>query len=412
MSLALVHDDLIQHGGAERLFTAMTEIWPRAPIFTSMASGLWLKELGETAGRLQDGSFLRTSFMQYLPFKEHLYRAYFPLYSFAFESFDFSNFDVVLSSSTRFAHGVITKPGTTHICYMNSPGRMWWEPGEYFGRFPGSVALLTSPFLSWLRAWDYAAAQRVDYFIANSRSVQKKIKKYYGRDSEIIYPFVELERFVMQSGSVGKTRPFRKDGSFLIVSRLASWKRIDIAVEACSRLKLPLVIVGEGPDRKRLERKAGPTIKFRGRLSDEDVVRCYHRSRALIFPQREDFGITPLEAMASGKPVLAYGAGGALETVLPGETGEFFYPQTAEALAKALSSFRPERYVSEVCRRQAERFSKEEFVRRLEQFVRQNSKCKPQSAKPPARLEATASAANRARPGTVWYSARQRKTKN
>ena len=359
MKLALVHDDLIQHGGAERLFGAMREVWPKADIFTSMASKSWRQLVGRHAE-------LTTSFMQRLPLKKVFYRAYFPLYPLAFESFDLADYDVVLSSSTRFAHGVVTRPKTVHICYMNSPGRMFWEPQAYFSGAPLLREAL-SPLLGRLRVWDYAAAQRVDYFIANSGSVKQKIKKYYGRDSEVIYPFVELERF--GKGATPDAVDPAQPGYFLVVSRLAAWKRIDIVIGACNQLKLPLVIVGEGPDRARLERMAGPTVEFRGRLSDEGVVECYQGAGALIFPQREDFGITPLEAMASGRPVVAYRAGGALETILPGETGEFFYPQTVEALAGALSVFHSGRYSPERCRMRAEEFSRRRFAERLTHLV-------------------------------------------
>ena len=435
MKIALVHDDLIQHGGAERVFVALAERFSQADIFTSMVSKSWKLEIrnwklaeekspnspksdSKTASLPNcPTAELTTSFMQRFPFKKQLYRYYFPLYSLAFESFDFSNYDAVLSSSTRFAHGIITKPETTHICYMHSPGRMWWEPQGYFsgGTGPGSTAVETrliaslrlgtiSPFLSWLRAWDYAAAQRVDYFIANSKSVQAKIKKYYNREAEVIYPFVDLERFPGNISSLRHSDPapegaggriserffagaqddkggIQNDGNYgtsyqlpvtdyyLVVSRLTPWKRIDMVIEACNQLQLPLVVIGEGPDRKRLQKLAGPRVEFRGRLSGEDVVQCYQSAKVLVFPQREDFGITPLEAMACGKPVLAYKAGGALETVLPGETGEFFYPQTVEALAKALSSFKPEWYDPAACRKQAERFGRERFEKSIQQFV-------------------------------------------
>jgi len=369
MKLALVHDDLIQHGGAERLFGAMREMWPEADLFTSLVSKKWRQALTQN-------SQPQTSFMQQLPLKKALNRAYFPLYPLAFESFDLTGYDVVLSSSTRFAHGVITRPETAHICYMNSPGRMFWEPQAYFRGTP-LLRKALSPLLGRLRVWDYAAAQRVDYFVANSGSVKRKIKKYYGRDAEVIYPFVELERF---SAGSRRGRTLEISGSvphgvgyFLVVSRLAAWKRIDIAIEACNQLKLPLVVVGEGPDRARLEKLAGPTVAFRGRLSDEGVVEYLQGAVALIFPQREDFGITPLEAMASGKPVVAYRAGGALETVISGKTGEFFYPQTERALAATLSAFRSESYLPEDCRARAEEFSRRKFEERLGYFV--DSQC-------------------------------------
>ena len=387
MKIALVHDDLIQHGGAERLFEAMVETFPEADIYTSMdrnPSGL---DDDESTRRVEK------SFMQRLPFKEKLYRHYYPLYPLAFESFDFSEYDVVLSSSTRFAHGVITRPETLHICYMNTPPRMFWEPKTYFENFPYPFKSLLNPFLSYLRLWDYTAAQRVDHFIANAKTPQARIKKYYGRDSKVIYPFVDLERFDTRMvsnreysnnsntdrmssnrGNLGIRADSRKNSSvfenyFLIVSRLASWKRIDIAIEACNRLKLPLKIIGEGPDFERLKKLAKPTVELLGRLTDEEVVGYYQNCRALIFPQKEDFGITPLEAQAAGKPVIAYRAGGALETVIKGQTGEFFHPQTASALAAVLKKFDPKRYQKEDCRQQAERFGKSRFQTELKSLV-------------------------------------------
>ncbi len=361
IKIALVHDDLIQHGGAERLFMAMIETFPKADVFTSMASAQWKSQI----------SNLKTSFMQKLPFKEKLYRHYFPLYPLAFESFDLTGYDVVLSSSTRFAHGVITRPETLHICYMNTPPRMFWEPQTYFENFPYPFKSLLNPFLSYFRLWDYAAAQRVDHFIANSKTPQARIKKYYGRDSHIIYPFVDLDRFrSAPNPNVPLADPSVANSDYhLIVSRLTAWKKIDIAIEAGNRLKLPLKIIGEGPDFERLKKLAGPTVELFDRLTDEEVVSYYKGCRALIFPQKEDFGITPLEAQAVGKPVIAFKAGGALETVIGGKTGEFFYPQTVEALTKALEHFGTAQYHSEDCYAQAARFSKKRFQRELEGFV-------------------------------------------
>jgi glycosyltransferase involved in cell wall biosynthesis len=363
MKIALVHDDLIQRGGAERLFLAMIEVFPGADVFVSMVSDHW-----ET-----QNSKLKTSFMQRLPFKEKLYRHYFMFYPLAFESFDFAGYDVVLSSSTRFAHGVITRPETLHICYMNTPPRMFWEPFEYFEESP-ALRLFISPFLSWLRVWDRTAAQRPDVLIANSKTPQARIKKYYGRDSNIIYPFVDLERFRIHpnENSPLDYSNLNTFGYFLVVSRLTSWKKIDIAIEACNQLKLPLKIIGEGHDLPRLKKLAGPNIEFLGRLTDKEVVRYYKNCRALIFPQKEDFGITPLEAMAAGKSVIAFKAGGALETVIEGKTGEFFYPQTTSALVEVLKHYDTVQYHSENCRAQAERFGKERFQRELKSFVEES----------------------------------------
>jgi len=380
MKMALVHDDLIQHGGAERLFEAMIEAFPQADIYTSMASEGWKLQIPNSKFQINPKfqfSKFKTSFMQHLPLKEKLYRHYFPLYPLAFESFDLTDYDVVFSSSTRFAHGVITRPETIHICYMNTPPRMFWEPHDYFSS--SALQLFGSPLLSYLRMWDYAAAQRVDYFMANSKTPQARIKKYYGRDSQIIYPFVELERFTKISNlksqiSNPQLKTQNYDGYYLIVSRLAPWKRIDVAIEACNWLKLPLKIVGEGPDRSRLEKLAGPTVELLGRLTDEEVVRYYQNCHALIFPQKEDFGITPLEAMACGKPVIAFRAGGALETVIEGRTGEFFSPQTAEALGEVLKNFNALKYQGGDCRAQAEKFSKERFQTEIKSFVEEADK--------------------------------------
>ena len=414
MKIALVHDDLIQHGGAERLFEAMMETFPQADVFVSMVSDQWKAQISNSLflrkfKSQNHNSKLKTSFMQKLPLKEKFYRHYFLLYPLAFESFDFTNYDVVLSSSTRFAHGVITRPETLHIAYFNTPPRMFWEPFTYFEESQ-SLRLLLTPFISWLRVWDWAAAQRPDILIANSKTPQARIKKYYGRDSHIIYPFVDLERFQVEPSGPHPQRhataehpslrksspslyvpananrsnprnrsPFASTnvssgaglrvGYFLVVSRLTAWKKIDIAIEACNQLKLPLKIIGEGPDFERLKRLAGPTVELLGRLTDEEVVSYYKNCRALLFPQKEDFGITPLEAQASGKPVVAFRAGGALETVIEGKTGEFFSPQTAGALAKVLKDFDTSRYQDEDCRRQAEKFSKQRFQRELKEFV-------------------------------------------
>jgi glycosyltransferase involved in cell wall biosynthesis len=375
LKIALVHDDLIQHGGAERLFEAMIEIWPQADVFTSMVSDYWKSEIlnpkFETNPKSQFLK-LKTSFMQGLPFKEKLYRHYFLLYPLAFESFDLTGYDVVVSSSTRFAHGIITKPETLHIAYINTPPRMVWEPFTYFESSSLLRATLT-PFLSWLRLWDLVAAQRPDVLIANSKTPQARIKKYYGRESEIIYPFVDLARFegdyFLSEAKNARFSSVARGSYFLVVSRLAAWKRIDIAIEACNQLSLQLKIIGEGPDRSRLQKIAGPTVEFLGRLTDEEVVRYYKGCRAFLFPQKEDFGITPLETMACGKPVVAYAAGGALETVLDGVTGRFFKPQTVVALANVLKRFNPSEFRRGDCVSQAERFAKKRFQTELKDFL-------------------------------------------
>ncbi|MFZ5424797.1 MAG: glycosyltransferase [Patescibacteria group bacterium] len=365
MRLALVHDDLIQFGGAESLLLAMHEIWPQAPVFTSVASEKWQQVCKDK--RIN----LNTSFMQKLPKIERLNRYYAPLHlhPIAFESFDFSQFDVVLSVSARFSHGVITKPSTKHICYMNSPGRMFWESKDYFDyeNFLGAkklknlaLSLLKLPLAS-LRMWDYTAAQRVDYFIANSKTPQARIYKYYKRNSEIIYPFVDNKKFLNVKSKKGRY--------YVVISRLNAWKRVDLAVQACSNLKLPLVVIGDGPELEKLKSIAGSTVKFTGYVSEEEKIKLLSECIALINTQYEDFGIVPLEAMAAGKPVIAYKRGGALETVIPNVTGTFFESQSIEELINVLKAFEPNVYSEFDCKDRAREFDKSVFTRRLKDFV-------------------------------------------
>ena len=404
MKLALVFDDLIQFGGAERLFLAVHELYPDAPVFTSLASDEWLRRCRDKKVQL------KTSFMQKLPFKKQLNRFYglLGLHILAFESFMFDDFDVVLSISARFAHAVVTKPGTTHICYMNSPGRMIWEPWDYFERegflqnpFVRKLFwVFVSPFLTLLRLWDYACAQRVDFFIANSKTPQARIRKYYRRDSQVIYPFVDDIVVAGQGAVIPVTsdpadppkagRGLSEDGNaapyFLVVTRLSPWKRVDLAIEACKAIGVNLKIIGEGPDKDRLikiamddrtvvDGSSNPAshksiIEFLGYVSDEEKSQVMQNCQALIITQKEDFGIAALEAMALGKPVLAFRAGGALETVIEGVTGDFFDPQTPQALAQTLSRFNPSNYNSQNCINRAREFSKQKFLSQVDECVK------------------------------------------
>ncbi len=356
MKLAIVFDDLIQFGGAERLLLSVCEIWPKAPLYTAVASKKW-QQICKAKGIT-----LKTSFLQKFPFAEKLNKFYalLGLHILAYENFDFSDFDVVLSVSARFAHGVITKPGTSHICYMNSPARMFWEPQDYF--MPRGLRKLAEPFLSHFRVWDYVASQRVDHFIANSKTPQARIKKYYKRDSVIIYPFVDTP----QEKKWDNSKDF-----YLLMSRLVPWKRVDVAIEACGKLGLPLKIAGSGTDEARLKRLASKceNINFEGYVGDDKKWELLHACKALIQTQCEDFGLVPLEAMACGKPVVAYGSGGALETVLPGETGAFFADQNAQSLEEVLRKTDFQSYSSESCFKQAKAFDKKSFQGQLKKFV-------------------------------------------
>lgn len=366
MKVALVHDDLIQEGGAERLVLAMHEIWPEAPLYTSFATTTWVKKCREL------NIDLRTSFMQWLPFKKQLYKVYFLLFPLAFESFNFDDFDVVISSSARFAHGIITKPKTLHICYMNTPARMWWSPVSYF---EGQIWLrfILSPFLSFLRLWDYTAAQRVDFFIANSKTPRARIKKYYGRESEIIYPFADLIEKSDNRLQKGETKRGMRSGNyFLVVTRLSSWKRVDIAVEACKELGLSLIVVGKGPDSRRLKNLAEGCgyIKFLDHVDDTELTQLYEECKAVIITQEEDFGIVVVEAAGFKKPVIAYRGGGSLEIIKEGETGEFFYPQTAEALQNVITNFDSSKYKNSAgYNRVTEGFSKRRFTDSLQRTI-------------------------------------------
>lgn len=372
MKLAIVFDDLVQFGGAERLLLAVLEIWPDAPLYTCFASKKWQKLCKEKNIKLQQ------SFMRFLPFTEILNRYYATLlmHPLAYQSFNLNNYDVVLSISSRFAHGVITKPTTKHVCYMNSPGRMFWEPSTYFAQedfqqWPLNLKVLkklASGYLNFslsnLRLWDYTSAQRVDVIVANSKVPQKRIQKYYNRKSGIIYPFIDHDKLSIAFNASGKN-----GGYFFIASRHIAWKRLDIAIQACNKLSLKLKIAGEGPDTKRLKSLAGPTIEFLGYISEDKKIQLLANCLALIHPQHEDFGLVPLEAQAVGRPVIAFGQGGALETIIPGVTGEFFYEQTPEALVSVLKAFNQKKYSPVDCKANTLAFDKKNFVRQLKSVV-------------------------------------------
>ncbi|GCE49049.1 glycosyltransferase involved in cell wall biosynthesis [Thermosporothrix hazakensis] len=357
MKVALVHDYLNQMGGAERVVLALHEIFPDAPLYTS----IYDPDRVDPAFRKMD---IRTSFMQKLPWVTKHHQPYLPLYPFAMEKLDLRGYDLVLSSSSAFGKGVITRPETMHICYCHTPMRWCWNYDEYIEREQlGKVARGVLPFLiTGLRMWDQTSAMRVDHFIANSPTIAERIRKYYRRESVVIPPPVEASRFPFDP----QTQP---ESYFLVVSRLAPYKRIDLAIEACNRLRLPLIIIGGGRDEERLRRLAGPTIHFLGRLPDSEVIHYFRHCRALLFPGEEDFGITPLEAQAAGRPVIAYGAGGALASIVEGVTGLFFREQTVESLVEVLEQFDERQFQPEAIRNHALEFDTPRFQRRVQQFI-------------------------------------------
>jgi len=357
MKVALVHDYLNQMGGAERVVLALHEIFPDAPLYTSIYDP---KRVDAAFQKID----VRTTFMQKLPLVKKHHQPFLPLYPFAMERLDLRGYDLVLSSSSAFGKGVITRPETMHICYCHTPMRWCWNYDEYVERERlGRISRSVLPFLmTGLRVWDQMSATRVDHFIANSPVVADRIQKYYRREAVVIPPPVEASRFTFDPTIV-------PDEYFLIVSRFMPYKRIDLAIEACNHLQLPLVIIGSGRDENRLKSIAGPTIRFTGRLSDEEVLYYYAHCRAFILPGEEDFGITPLEAQASGRPVIAYGAGGALASVVEGVTGTFFQTQTPESLIAALASFNERIYDPQTIRNHALEFDKPRFHRRILQFI-------------------------------------------
>jgi glycosyltransferase involved in cell wall biosynthesis len=365
MKIAIVCDDLVQFGGAEKVVMTILEIWKDAPLYTSVASDEWVDLCSKK------GINLHTSFMQKIPFaaKMNRYLAPFFLYIIAFQSFDFSEFDIVLSLSSRFSHHIITKPQTKNICYMHSPGRMFWEPFEYFQNeaygFLKPLKKLAPYFLilplSVIRVMDYFSSKRIDHVISNSITAKTRVKKYYGIDSKVINPPVNLEEFQEKNCSLGDY--------FLIITRLISWKRVDIAIEACEDKGVPLKIAGDGPDKKRLRGMSCNNTEFLGYVDGEKKTKLLNGCRAVINTQLEDFGIVPLEALACGKPVIAFGKGGVLEIIEPGITGEFFYEQTPESLKKILDKFDESKYNPENCIQRAREFSREKFKQKMIEYV-------------------------------------------
>jgi len=355
LNVAIVCSWLNQYGGAERVLEVVHEMYPEAPVYTSM---YWPEALPERY-RTWD---IRPSFLDRLPLIKRHHQPFLPLYPWGFESLRLEGYDLVLSITSAFAHGVHVPPATPHICYCLTPARFLWDYDAYARREQmGRAARTLLPIvLKPLRAWDARAAAGVDHFVAISEAVQARIARHYGRPSRVIFPPVDAAAF-SPSDEV--------DDYYLILGRLVPYRRIDLAISACNRLRLPLVIAGDGRDRAALERLAGPTVRFLGRVSDAERKRLLARCRAFLWPGEEDFGIAPLEANASGRPVIAYAGGGALETVVEGQTGAFFHEQTVEALAEAIRNFDPARYDPTALRRRAEAFDVPHFKAELARFV-------------------------------------------
>lgn len=351
MKVALVHDYFFQAGGAERVMAVLHEMFPSAPIYTSVLRR-------ETLWPGLRGADIRTSWLQSLASLPIPARALLPLYPRAMESLDLSEYDLVVSNSSAFAKSVIVRDDACHVCYCHTPMRFAWTDEAYLNRerFGSLAKFALRPLLAYLRRWDYRTRHRPTVYLGNSSAVVDRIKATYGLPADVMHPPVDVERCY--------AAPHRED-FYLVVSRLAPYKRIDIAVEAFNRLGKRLVVIGDGPDMKSLRQLAGPTIEMRGRLHDEEVSRYYATARGFILPGEEDFGITPLEANASGCPAIAYRAGGALDTVINGETGIHFEHATAASLAEAVRRSETIAWNPRALRTHAERFGEEAFKTRM-----------------------------------------------
>lgn len=356
LKIAIVVEELTQLGGAERILDCLLELFPKSPIYTLV----WDKE--KTLHRY-DKFNVRPSFIQKLPFGIKHYKWYLPWMAKAVESLDLRGYDIIVSITSALVKGVKTSPSQLHICYCNTPTRyLWVDSDEYVKNAP--IPIFVRPLMPWiirnLRKWDIVASKRPDYFIANSKNVQQRIKKYYNRDSDIIYPTVDTTKF----------HPAKKENYFLLVSRLEPYKKVELVLAAFKNLNENLKIVGGGSRYQEMKNYHLPNVAFLGRKSDQELAKLYAAAKALIFPQEEDFGLTPIEAMVAGTPVIAYGKGGVLETVVPGQTGEFFVPQTAEALAKVIKNFRVDKYKKEDLQNQAAKFDHQVFKTQILEYIK------------------------------------------
>lgn len=364
LKVAIVAELLVKMGGAERVVKKLAEMYPEAPIYTLLFDE-------DKCGRDFSPGRVRPSFLQKFPkFIRHRYRWLLPLMPYAAESFDLSDYDLVISSSSAFAHGVLTSSESLHICYCHSPMRYAWDyTHEYLLEkwFNPVKRWLASRTLEKIRLWDKVASDRPDFYIANSRHVAQRISKYYRLSSEVIYPPVETQQF----------KPTQENkGYFLIMSTLAAYKKIDLAINLFNKTGKKLVIVGDGPEREFLESMSAKNIEFRGRLTDEECRVLMEDCRAFIFPSEEDFGITMIEALAAGKPILAYKAGGALEFIKPGFNGEFFDKQDIASMEDALGRLiiHEKKYDAKEISKDAARFSSERFEDEWRKLVTEKMK--------------------------------------
>jgi glycosyltransferase involved in cell wall biosynthesis len=371
--VALVHDFLVAYGGAERVFEALAEMFPEAPIYTLLYDK-------ERMGDYFQGRDIRVSWLSKLPkFLKNRYRFFLPFFPVAVESFDLRDFDLVISSSGAWSKGIVTRLNTKHIAYLHSPMRYAWDYHEEYlselgglsaGR--GKLRIFTRMLMSYLRVWDRQAAERPDAILSNSRFTQARVKKYYRRESTVIYPGA-LALFEKTWHLFShETKPVR--GHFLIVSRLTRSKKVEQAIEAFNKLGFPLVIVGDGPERPRFQRRAGKNIRFAGFVNDEELARLYMSTRAIIFPSEEDFGMVAAEALSFGTPVIAYEYGGIQEILHPGKTGELFHAQTPEIIAEGVRRFLQHegQYDEAAMKQSVAQLTRENFQNGIRKFLEMN----------------------------------------
>ncbi len=356
MKIALVHDYLVQYGGAERVLECFTELFPEATIYTLVYSQ-----------KLMRGKFsekrIKTSFVQKIPLAKKKHRI-FPLFmTIGIEQFDFSDYDVVLSDSSSYAKGIITNPSTLHICYMHTPMRYAWDDCQKYVNdfyFPNIIKKMIPFVMNYIRLWDKVSADRPDKIIANSRFVAKRIKKYYRREATIIHPPVNIDNFQI----IKKQEPY-----FLMVGRLIAYKRFDISIKAFNQLGLKLKVIGRGPELKRLKKMAGSNIEFLGRVPDDKLADYYARCQAFIFPQEEDFGIVAIEAMASGRPLIAYRGGDIVEHMEEGKMGIYFDNQEVSDIVEAVKKFQQQNFNPEYIKKQTLKFDKREFKAKIKEYI-------------------------------------------
>ncbi|MGC4083745.1 MAG: glycosyltransferase [Vicinamibacterales bacterium] len=353
---AIFHDNLVQMGGAERVLDALMQALPDASLHTTLT-------VPEKLSPALRASRVHTTWMQHLPARHRLYRHYFLLYPLAIETTNMRTYDLIVSSCWGYSKGVRKRRDAIHVCYCHTPMRWVWRYHDYVAdeRLPSVVRRVLPRLIAPLRTWDLQASRRPDFFIANSEVVRARIRRFYDRDAVVIPPPVDVRRFHASP---------TQDDYYLVVSRLVAYKRIQLAIRACNLLKRRLVIIGDGPDRQRLQALAGPTVELRGRRPDAEVSAAAAECRAVIFAGEEDFGLVPLEANASGRPVVAWRGGGALETVRDGETGLFFDEPTPESLAAALLAVESRTWDQTLLRAHAAQFDVPVFIQRIQDFLR------------------------------------------